>query len=401
MLACANYTHASRLERRAECVVPANEDGSDDTPAILEAFHTCRSHGRIVFQNTTYHINQIMKTVGLVETDIHIYGTLLWSTNTSYWLNNNQWTGFQNGSAAWFLGGTNVTVDGFGYGTLDGNGQVWYDLVNGESNYPRRPHAVAVWEAENMTFRNLRMVQSQMWTLSIMWSKNVLFDGVYINSTSHSGAPARNTDGADTLNSHSITFRNMYIRNGDDAIAIKRNSTNVLIEDSTFDNSLGIAFGSLGQYDGEYEIVENVTARRNTFLGTRYGSYIKTWTGEQVSYPPNGGGGGIGYLKNATLEDFTLTELENYPFYITQCTTFSGTTGDCESSLFKISDIVLRSWTGDTSRSYLAYMDCSEASGGCEDITMSDVEFTKTGSDDAVTAIRCSDVSSTHGFSCG
>lgn len=77
MLACANYTHASRLERRAECVVPANEDGSDDTPAILEAFHTCRSHGRIVFQNTTYHINQIMKTVGLVETDIHIYGTLL------------------------------------------------------------------------------------------------------------------------------------------------------------------------------------------------------------------------------------------------------------------------------------------------------------------------------------
>lgn len=181
-----------------------------------------------------------------------------------------------------------------------------YDLVNGESNYPRRPHAVAVWEAENMTFRNLRMVQSQMWTLSIMWSKNVLFDGVYINSTSHSGAPARNTDGADTLNSDSITFRNMYIRNGDDAIAIKRNSTNVLIEDSTFDNSLGIAFGSLGQYDGEYEIVENVTARRNTFLGTRYGSYIKTWTGEQVSYPPNGGGGGIG-CKSRPAHIFSIT----------------------------------------------------------------------------------------------
>lgn len=50
-----------------------------------------------------------------------------WSDNTSYWLSHNQWTGFQNGSAAWFLGGTNVTVNGHGYGTLDGNGQAWQD----------------------------------------------------------------------------------------------------------------------------------------------------------------------------------------------------------------------------------------------------------------------------------
>ncbi|KAF4892834.1 Alpha-L-rhamnosidase rgxB [Colletotrichum viniferum] len=129
-----------------------------------------------------------------------------------------------------------------------------------------------------------------------MWSKNVLFDGIYINSTSSNGYPARNTDGADTINSDHITFRNMYIRNGDDAIALKGNSTNILIEDSTLDRSLGIAFGSLGQYKGVFERVENVT----------------------VLYPPNGGGGGIGYLRNATLSDFNLTQTQQVPFVIGQ-----------------------------------------------------------------------------------
>ncbi|KAI8209746.1 polygalacturonase [Colletotrichum sp. SAR 10_77] len=197
----------------------------------------------------------MMTTTDLEDTQIEIHGTLLWSNDTDYWLNHPQPTGFQNGSAAWFLGGKNVTVDGFGYGTLDGNGQVW--------------------------------------------QVNVLFDGIYINSTSSNGNPARNTDGADTINSDHITFRNMYIRNGDDAIALKGNSTNILIEDSTLDRSLGIAFGSLGQYKGVFERVENVTVRRIKGLKTRYGAYVKTWTGDQVSYPPNGGGGGIGYLRNA------------------------------------------------------------------------------------------------------
>lgn len=51
---------------------------------------------------------------------------LQWSDELDYWLENPQYTGVQNGSAAWFLGWINVTVNGFGYGTFDGNGQAWY-----------------------------------------------------------------------------------------------------------------------------------------------------------------------------------------------------------------------------------------------------------------------------------
>lgn len=44
--------------------------------------------------------------------------------------------GFQNQSTVWFLGGKGLKVNGHGTGILDGNGQTWYDLVKGESNYP-------------------------------------------------------------------------------------------------------------------------------------------------------------------------------------------------------------------------------------------------------------------------
>jgi galacturan 1,4-alpha-galacturonidase len=71
--------------------------------------------------------------------------------------------GYQNHSTAWIFGGDNVTFQGHGYGTLDGNGQVWYDFNNGRSNYPRRPHAITIWETKDSFFEGIRFVQSQMW----------------------------------------------------------------------------------------------------------------------------------------------------------------------------------------------------------------------------------------------
>jgi hypothetical protein len=62
---------------------------------------------------------------------------LQWSKDTDYWLKNSIPLDYQNQTSAWFLGGEKLVVNGFGHGTLDGNGQVWYDLVKGESNYPR------------------------------------------------------------------------------------------------------------------------------------------------------------------------------------------------------------------------------------------------------------------------
>lgn len=120
------FTTFTSAAHRYTCTIPANGDGSDDTPAILANFEECRNGGRIVFSpNTTYHINSVMNTTDLSNVQIDMYGYLLWSNDTGYWLNNSMEIGYQNQSTVWFLGGEGLTVNGYGSGTIDGNGQVW------------------------------------------------------------------------------------------------------------------------------------------------------------------------------------------------------------------------------------------------------------------------------------
>jgi galacturan 1,4-alpha-galacturonidase len=67
---------------------------------------------------------------------------LQWSKDTKYWLEHSMPIYYQNQSTVWYLGGDNITFEGFGTGTLDGNGQTWYDLVKGVSNYPSMIHYI-------------------------------------------------------------------------------------------------------------------------------------------------------------------------------------------------------------------------------------------------------------------
>ncbi|CZR56855.1 related to exopolygalacturonase [Phialocephala subalpina] len=387
---------------RPTCVVKTLLNSTDDTPVILDAFKNCGHGGSIVFLNQTYNINTVMNTTGLRDCEIDIYGTLIWGKNISYWLNNSLPLGYQNQSSAWFLGGDNIKVRGHGYGTLDGNGQTWYDFVNGASNYPHRPHALTIWKATNSIFEGLRFVQSQMWTMTVIHSQNVLLQDIYVNSTSHDSKPARNTDGADTMFSDHITFKRWTVVNGDDSISLKANSTNIVIQDSTFYKGLGVAIGSIGQYKDVFETIENVYVDNITCYNTAYAAYIKTWTGQQVGYPPNGGGGGLGYAQNLTFTNFKMhNTTKTGAFYITQCTTFSGVAGDCNTSLFNLRDIHFTNITGDVGTSYVASMQCSAASP-CSGIEIEGVDLMDVATvPETVTGLfKCSNVLNTTGFSC-
>lgn len=72
--------------------------------------------------------------------------------------------------------------------------------------------------------------------------------------------------------------------NGDDGIALKQNSTNIYVADSQFYNGVGIAFGSIGQYPGQIEVLENFTGTNLYMSNTQYGCYLKTWTGLNKGY---------------------------------------------------------------------------------------------------------------------
>ena len=125
-------------------------------------------------------------------------------------------------------------------------------------------------------------------------SSDVLLEDIYVENLTNSGGTSRNTDGANTIFSDKITFNRWTVLNGDDSIAIKANSTNIVITNSNFHRGLGVAFGSIGQYKDAFETIENITVKNIYCNSTLHAAYVKTWTGQQVNYPPNGGGGGLG-----------------------------------------------------------------------------------------------------------
>lgn len=179
------------------CAVVPPADGSDAAPAIVEAFERCGHNGKVVFENTTYNVDSVMNITGLSNVEVDLKGTLLWGTNISYWLNHSLPVGYQNQSSAFFFGGDNIYFHGNGYGTFDGNGQDWYDYVGDASNYPRRPHQITFSGLTNSVIEGIRFVQSQMWTMTLIHSENVLLQDIYVNSTNLKGGTDQNTDGAD------------------------------------------------------------------------------------------------------------------------------------------------------------------------------------------------------------
>lgn len=161
-----------------------------------------------------------------------------------------------------------------------------------------RPHAITISDTTESVIEGLRFVQSQMWTMTVARSQRVLLQDIYVNSTSGPGRDYRsivNTDGVDvcfctvhfdqmnltnvrtqTVYANNITFLRWIISNGDDSISMKQNSTNIYIANCTFYKGLSFAMGSIGQYPGQINVIENVTAENIILYDTIWGGRIKT-----------------------------------------------------------------------------------------------------------------------------
>ncbi|KAI9170642.1 Alpha-L-rhamnosidase rgxB [Paramyrothecium foliicola] len=396
----------AEAENRKLCVIEADSEGGDDAPAIMKALNEdCRENSLVVLPDPTYNIHTNMTTTSLNDVIIHQYGRLLWTTDIEYWLSVSMYVNFQNQSTVWYFGGDNIIWDGHGFGTFDGNGQVWYDWAKGRGNLPKRPMNINYVGFNNSIVRNMRFVQSQMWTMAITYSRNLLFDNIYVNSTSNSQYNTLNTDGVDTIFSDNITFSKWSVTNGDDAVALKRNSTNIFVYDSIFYDGQGVAIGSLAQYDDEIDIVENFYARNITLINTAYVSYLKTWSGTVRGWPPNGGGGGLGYARNIVMEDIQYLQGRSSrgPFFSWQCEHYEGGDGkDCNSSTFAMSDVVWRNVKGTAKPSVLhaGTFQCSEAAGGCHNFTIEDFDVRRLDTGEKLDKWRCENMFNATGFTC-
>ena len=123
---------------------------------------------------------------------LDIQGTIQFSNDTDYWQKNAFKQVFQNATTFFQLGGKDVNV--YGGGTLDGNGQVWYDLY-AKDVYTLRPILFGTIGLKGGRIEDLNLRYSPQWYNLVANSTDVVFSNITISGESKSANTAKNTDG--------------------------------------------------------------------------------------------------------------------------------------------------------------------------------------------------------------
>jgi len=161
-----------------------------------------------------------------------------------------------------------------------------------------------------------------------------------------------------------------------DCVSFKPNSTNILVQSLFCNGSHGISVGSLGQYVGEFDIVESVMVSNISMHNASDGARIKVWPNAPSAMSDDlQGGGGTGRVRNITYEDMTVENVD-YAIQITQCYG-QRSLALCQEypSPLTIDNVVFRRFKGVTSRKYqplVASFACSSANV-CGNIYATDI----------------------------
>ncbi|KAL3425391.1 polygalacturonase [Phlyctema vagabunda] len=303
--------------RNRTCYVKNHGNGTDDSPYIMDALHSCNNGGHVVFkEGSEYIIGTALDLTFLNHIDLDIQGYIQFTNDTKYWQANSFPFVFQNVTSFFKLGGNDVNI--YGGGTLDGNGQVWYDAY-AANIYTLRPVLIGVDGLHNSIISNLVLRYSPQYYHFIANSTNVVFDNLNIAGGSVSKNPAKNTDGWDTYRSSDITIQNSVVNNGDDCVSFKPNSTGIIVQNMVCTGSHGISVGSLGQYVGSYDIVEDVYVYNISMHNATDGARIKVWPNSATALSGDlQGGGGDGRVNNITYDTMYIDNVD-YAIEVDQC----------------------------------------------------------------------------------
>lgn len=262
----------------------ARGDGiSKDTAAIQKAIDACagktaESSGTVTLSGGTFVSGPLLLRSHL-KLAIHAGATLLGSPDRADF---GRATFARKPTVAPLLGATNVeNISIEGGGTIDGNGHVWWEYVQGVKdagvlgNDHPRPMGMVFDHSRHIHVRDVTVQNAGFWQIVPYYADDVEFRNMRILAP-HSP----NTDAIDPFSSSNIVIDHVFASVGDDNIAIKSGaidspgpdapSKNITITDCTFENGHGLSIGS--EIAGG---VQNVRAERIHFKGTDQGIRIK------------------------------------------------------------------------------------------------------------------------------
>jgi len=129
-----------------------------------------------------------------------------------------------------------------GPGTIDGNGQAWWDAFRTIPTLPHRPYLIKLSNCTTLYVHDITLHNSPMFHLVPSSCVNVTIDHVTITA---SGVSPANTDAIDPAGSN-ILIQNCTIAVGDDDVAVKPGGVfchNIVIVNCTIGTGHGISVG--------------------------------------------------------------------------------------------------------------------------------------------------------------
>ncbi|KAI0146084.1 putative extracellular exo-polygalacturonase [Xylariaceae sp. FL1272] len=335
------------------CTVTAIEDETNNTPTILDAFSKCRTGGAIIFPGgEEFWIAERLNPV-LDDVVIEWRGQWKMSDDLDYWRNKSYLVAFQNHAAGIVFAGSNISINGYSTGGINGNGEAWYTTEAGDTR-PGRPFV-----------SNFAVHRPPLWAVHIMSGTDMFFSNIVTNATS-AIAPSGALDTMDATNIHLDGF---IYQGGDDCIAIKPRSYNFSITNVTCNGGNGVAIGSLGQY------LEDPSA------GNIYIEDFRLTRATTTRALTNLVAGGWGNVRNITFKNFDVTDA-NRALNVNQDNGDNGTADGTSKML--ISEIYYKDLFGQVTTSPYLSISCSEVYP-CYDILFFDL--TIVGPEDTIVTV--------------
>ncbi|KAL0740011.1 hypothetical protein Bca4012_081524 [Brassica carinata] len=338
----------------------AKGDGkTDDTQAFVNAWKkACSSSGAVnllVPEGKTYFLKSIRLNGPCQSTlTVQIFGTLSASQNRADYKDLSKWIMFDSVNS--------LSVDGGATGTVNGNGETWW-----ENSCKRNKAKVCVCEhivymqaltfynSKNLRVDNLRVRDAQQIQISIEKCSNVQVSNVEVTAP----ADSPNTDGIHITNTQNIQVSKSIIGTGDDCISIESGSQNVKINDITCGPGHGISIGSLGD-DNSKAFVSGVTVDGANISGADNGVRIKTYQG------------GSGTASNIIFQNIQMENVKN-PIIIDQdyCDKSKCTE---QKSAVQIKNVVYRNISGTSASDIAITFNCSK-NYPCQGIVLDNVNI--------------------------
>ncbi|KAF9521779.1 pectin lyase-like protein [Crepidotus variabilis] len=376
---------------RKACNLRPLGGGKDDTTQVEAAIASCGQYGTTVFDQGSYNITRKMKW-DLLSSRVDLKGYLNFNPNIDYWMNSN------NTYRAIFIQSLVATSSSMPINTggIQGNGQKWWSYFANRTRQDGdgRPVALSLVNVTGGVVRNFRIESPPFWANAVSQSSNVTYDGMLTNATNTDPLWAGqnvtpNTDGINTYRSDFVTLRNWDITCGDDCLAIKgpsnatKNSSDVIAHNITCRGGNGLAFGSLGQYAELVDTVRNVDLKdifsplnsspkmtridKKLQPNMRWGIYFKSWSGSISGTPPTGGGGGSGYVRNVTVRNVVVDQVDA-PIFLHH------NSGSIPSKM-TYSNVTFSNFTGTATTNKIVELSCGNGPA-CTDITFEKINVT-------------------------